>query len=59
VPIVDDNVDHLAFLRGAVGGRCRVASASNGLDSTVSRKPCQHGEIREAIKKALPASSTG
>ena len=31
--IVDDNVDHLAFLRVAVGARYRVASASNGFEA--------------------------
>lgn len=33
VLIVDDNVDHLAFLRLAVGARYRVASASNGFEA--------------------------
>lgn len=31
--IVDDNVDHLAFLRVAVGARYRVATAANGLEA--------------------------
>jgi CheY-like chemotaxis protein len=33
VLIVDDNVDHLAFLRVAVGARYRVATASNGFEA--------------------------
>jgi CheY-like chemotaxis protein len=33
VLIVDDNIDHLAFLRVAVGARFRVATASNGLEA--------------------------
>ena len=31
--IVDDNVDHLAFLRAAVGARYRVAVAANGFEA--------------------------
>lgn len=31
--IVDDNVDHLAFLRLALGARYRVLTASNGLEA--------------------------
>ena len=31
--IVDDNVDHLAFLRVAVGARYRVATAANGFEA--------------------------
>ena len=31
--IVDDNVDHLAFLRVAVGTRYRVLTATNGFDA--------------------------
>ena len=31
--IVDDNVDHLAFLRAAVGARYRVAAAANGFEA--------------------------
>jgi CheY-like chemotaxis protein len=33
VLIVDDNVDHLAFLRAAVGARYRVAAAVNGFEA--------------------------
>jgi len=33
VLIVDDNVDHLAFLRVAVGARFRVATAANGFEA--------------------------
>jgi CheY-like chemotaxis protein len=33
VLIVDDNADHLSFLRVAVGARYRVASASNGFEA--------------------------
>jgi putative two-component system response regulator len=33
VLIVDDNVDHLAFLRAAVGARYRVATAANGFEA--------------------------
>jgi CheY-like chemotaxis protein len=33
VLIVDDNVDHLAFLRAAVGARYRVAAAANGFEA--------------------------
>jgi CheY-like chemotaxis protein len=33
VLIVDDNVDHLAFLRVAVGARYRVAAATNGFEA--------------------------
>lgn len=32
VLIVDDSVDHLEFLRAALGARYRVVTASNGLD---------------------------
>jgi CheY-like chemotaxis protein len=31
--IVEDNADHLAFLRVAVGARYRVATATNGLEA--------------------------
>jgi two-component system, cell cycle response regulator len=33
VLIVDDNVDHLAFLRVAVSARYRVATAANGFEA--------------------------
>jgi cyclic di-GMP phosphodiesterase len=33
VLIADDNVDHLAFLRVAVGARYRVMTASNGAEA--------------------------
>jgi len=33
VLIVDDNIDHLAFLRVAVGTRFRVVTATNGLEA--------------------------
>jgi CheY-like chemotaxis protein len=33
VLIVDDNVEHLAFLRLALGARYRVATASNGFEA--------------------------
>jgi CheY-like chemotaxis protein len=33
VLIVDDNVDHLAFLRVAVGARYRVVTAANGFEA--------------------------
>jgi len=33
VLIVDDNVDHVSFLRVAVGARYRVATASNGFEA--------------------------
>jgi len=33
VLIVDDNVDHLAFLRAAVGARYRVSTAANGFEA--------------------------
>ena len=114
--IVDDNVDHLAFLRVAVSARYRVATAANGFEayelacqvrpdvilldlvmpvldgytvvrklrqnpttaqtpiifvtgldadaleplpvmSAVLRKPCHQGEILEAIRKVLPATT--